>query len=86
MEHREILNNRLFFRKFIDYVAEKPDQITSPGDLTVRAKNYLAHYNITNQAYVQDIDDESDDDEAGEKAESWSRPLHLIIMQQGSAV
>ena len=69
MEHREVLNNRLFFRKFIEYIAEKPEKITSPGDLTIRAKNYLAHYNMTNnEAYVQDIDDESDD---GGRHEAW---------------
>eukprot|EP01087_Luapelamoeba_hula_P001433 TRINITY_DN1114_c0_g1_i4.p2 TRINITY_DN1114_c0_g1~~TRINITY_DN1114_c0_g1_i4.p2 ORF type:complete len:377 (+),score=97.26 TRINITY_DN1114_c0_g1_i4:2018-3148(+) len=67
VEHREILNNRLFFRKLIDYIAEKPDQVKSPGELTIRAKRYLDHYGIQsgNQDFVRDIDDESDDEEDG---------------------
>lgn len=38
VEHREILNNRLFFKKLIEFIGDKPPSITSPVHLTVRGK------------------------------------------------
>jgi hypothetical protein len=42
VEHREILNNRLFFKKLIEYICDKPKKIKSPAQLTVRGKKYLS--------------------------------------------
>jgi hypothetical protein len=38
VEHREILNNRLFFKKLIEFIGDKPPTISSPVHLTVRGK------------------------------------------------
>ncbi len=57
VEHREILNNRLFFKKLIEYVGDKPPKITSPANLTIRGKNYIQKYTHN---VLEDIDDTSD--------------------------
>jgi hypothetical protein len=64
VEHREILNNRLFFKKLIEYIGEKPQKITSPNNLTIRGKKYLAQYKSD---VIDDIaDDKEDDDEVAQ--------------------
>lgn len=38
VEHREILNNRLFFKKLIEYIGDKPPSVASPIHITMRGK------------------------------------------------
>jgi len=60
VEHREILSNRLFFKKLIEYVCDKPKAIKSPAQITVRGKKYLEKYH---DERVEDIaDDHSEED------------------------
>lgn len=58
VEHREILNNRLFFKKLIEFIGDKPPTIKSPIHLTVRGKNYM-------RKYAKDVLEDVDDDESG---------------------
>jgi hypothetical protein len=68
VEHREILNNRLFFKKLIEYICDKPKKIKSPAQLTVRGKKYLKKHGQDDE--VDDIagdHSDEDEDESGSK-------------------
>jgi len=63
VEHREMLSNRLFFRKLIEYVAEKPDSISSPKQLTQNHKTYMNTLSgKKDQVYLDDIADDDETD------------------------